>query len=88
MKLKYEFAERLIVDEYVLVPMGEAARIFSGMITTSEVGAYIMNALKTDISKGELVALLMRDFEVDEATASEDLEAFLAQLIKLNILES
>jgi hypothetical protein len=30
----------------------------------------------------------MRDFEVDEATASEDLDAFLAQLIKLNILES
>lgn len=87
MKLKYEFVERLIVDEYVLVPAGEAARTFGGMITTSEVGATIMRALKQDVSQAELLALLMEEYDVDEQTANSDLNAFVQQLRELNVLE-
>jgi hypothetical protein len=87
MKLKYEFVERLIVDEYVLVPAGEAARTFGGMITTSEVGATIMRALKQDVSQAELLALLMEEYDVDAQTANSDLNAFVQQLRELNVLE-
>lgn len=87
MKLKYEFVERLIVDEYVLVPAGEAARTFGGMITTSEVGATIMRALKQDVSQAELLALLMEEYDVDAQTANSDLDAFVQQLRELNVLE-
>jgi hypothetical protein len=87
MKLKYEFVERLIVDEYVLVPAGEAARTFGGMITTSEVGAAIMRALKQDVSQAELLALLMEEYDVDAQTANSDLNAFVQQLRELNVLE-
>ena len=87
MKLKYEFVERLIVDEYVLVPAGEAARTFGGMITTSEVGATIMQALKQDVSQAELLALLMEEYDVDAQTANSDLNAFVQQLRELNVLE-
>lgn len=87
MKLKYEFVERLIVDEYVLVPAGEAARTFGGMITTSEVGATIMRALRQDVSQAELLALLMAEYDVDEQTASSDLNEFVQQLRELNVLE-
>lgn len=87
MKLKYEFVERLIVDEYVLVPAGEAARTFGGMITTSEVGATIMRALKRDVSQTELLALLMEEYDVDAQTANSDLNAFVQQLRELNVLE-
>ena len=87
MKLKYEFVERLIVDEYVLVPAGEAARTFGGMITTSEVGATIMRALKQDVSQAELLALLMEEYDVDAQTANSDLNAFVQQLRELHVLE-
>jgi hypothetical protein len=87
MKLKYEFVERLIVDEYVLVPAGEAARTFGGMITTSEVGATIMRALRQDVPQAELLALLMEEYDVDEQTVSSDLNAFVQQLRELNVLE-
>lgn len=87
MKLKYEFVERLIVDEYVLVPAGEAARTFGGMITTSEVGATIMRALKQDVSQAELLALLMEEYDVDAQTANSDLNAFVQQLREWNVLE-
>lgn len=87
MKLKYEFIERLIVDEYVMVPAGEAARTFGGMITTSEVGAFIMRALKQDVSEADLLPMLLEAYEVDEATAKADIEKFLRQLRELDVLE-
>lgn len=87
MKLKYEFIERLIVDEYVMVPAGEAARTFGGMITTSEVGAFIMRALKQDVSEADLLPMLLEAYEVDEATAKADIEKFLQQLRELDVLE-
>ena len=86
MKLKYEFVERLIVDEYVLVPTGEAARSFAGMITTSEVGAFLIKTLKNDVTKEDLIALLMEEYEVDKETAYNDVETFLEQLNALNLL--
>ena len=86
MKLKYEFVERLIVDEYVLVPAGEAARSFGGMLTTSEVGAFLIKALKNDVTKEDLITLLMEEYEVDKETAYNDVETFLEQLDALNLL--
>lgn len=87
MKLKYEFVVRNIVDEYVLVPVGDAALSFGGMITTSEVGAFLIEGLKTDVTREELAAKLMAEYEVDADTAYADLDEFLAQLQKLNLLE-
>lgn len=87
MKLKYEFIERLIVDEHVMVPAGEAARTFGGMVTTSEVGAFIMRELKQDVSEADLLPMLLEAYEVDEATAKADIEKFLQQLRELDVLE-
>ena len=86
MKLKYEFIERLIADEYVLVPAGEAAGSFAGMIATNEVGAFLMKTLKNDVTKEDLITLLMEEYEVEKETAYNDVETFLEQLNDLNLL--
>lgn len=88
MKLKYDFVVRNIVDEYVLVPVGEAALSFGGMITTSEVGAFLIGLLKEDVTREELARRLMAEYEVDEATACGDLDEFLGRLKKLDLLEN
>lgn len=86
MKLKYDFVVRNIVDEYVLVPAGDAALAFGGMITTSEVGAFLIELLKNDVTREELASKLMEEYEVDADTAYADLDEFLGQLKKLDIL--
>lgn len=86
MKLKYDFAVREIVGEYVMVPLGEGALEFAGMISTSETGAVLVEALKQDVSREELLKRMLEEFDVDEQTANADLEEFLAQLRKLNLL--
>lgn len=87
MKLKYEFSVRTIVGEHILIPMGEGALAFSGLLTTSEVGAFLAEQLKQEISRGELLSLLLAEYEVDEATAAADLDEFLHQLDQLSLLE-
>lgn len=88
MKLKYDFVVRNIVDEYVLVPVGDAALSFGGMITTSEVGAFLIGQLKDDVTREELAERLVAEYEVDADTARADLDEFLGQLKKLELLEN
>ena len=88
MKLKHEFVVRNILDEYILVPCGDSALSFGGMISTSEVGAFLINALKNDVTREDLAQQLMQEYEVDEDTAYADLDEFLEQLNRLELLEN
>ena len=86
MKLKYDFAVREIVGEYVMVPLGAGALAFSGMIATTETGATLAEALQKEMTRQELLQLLLDEYEIDEATAAADLDEFLNQLKQLNLL--
>ena len=87
MKLKYEFVVREIMGEYVLVPSGEAAMTFGGMITTSEVGAFLIDVLKDEVTKEEMADRLMAEYDVDIDTANADIDEFLSKLDQLGIIE-
>ncbi|MGM9602961.1 MAG: PqqD family protein [Faecousia sp.] len=87
MKLKYEFAVRNIAGEYILVPMGAGALQFSGMVTTNAVGAAVCDCLKENTTPQAILENLLQEFDIDEATAKADMEAFLADLTKAGLLE-
>ncbi len=87
MKLKYEFNVRNIAGEYILVPMGAGALQFSGMVTTNAVGATICDCLKQDTTPQKILAKLLEEFDIDEATAKADMEAFLASLDQAQLLD-
>lgn len=87
MKLKYEFSVREIMDEYILVPVGESALEFSGMVTTTEVGAFLCGLLREETTRDALLAALLAEYEVDEATAGADLDEFLAAMGQADLLE-
>ena len=86
MKLKYDFAVREIVGEYVMVPLGKGALELSGMISTSETGALLVEALKQDVTREDLLQRILDEYDVDLPTANADLDEFLNQLRKLKIL--
>ena len=86
MKLKYEFAVREIVGEYVMIPLGQGALDLKGMISTSETGALLVDALRKDVTRLELLQLILDTFDIDRNTAEKDLDEFLAPLKKLNLL--
>ena len=87
MKIKYDFAIREILGEYIFVPLGEGALALSGMGTTNEVGAFICGRLKENRSYDELYADLLSEFEVDADVARKDLDEFLDKLKQMGFLQ-
>ena len=57
------------------------------MITVNEIGAFLWNLLQEDVTKEDLVAKVLDEYEVDEETAREDIQEFLDTLVSGGILE-
>lgn len=86
MKVSNQFILRTIADEHLLIPVGEAAISVKGLIALSESGALLYEKLKNGCCRADLIAALLAEYEVSEAEAAEDTEAFLNQMRQLNML--
>ena len=53
----------------------------------SDVAAFVFEQLKRPVSREDLLALVLAEFDVDKATASADLDALLAQFREMELLE-
>lgn len=73
MKLKYSFVTNEVADKIVAVAVGDDLQKFNGFIKMNDVGAYIFNMLKNDVTEDEIVAAMKKDFE--DATEEEIREA-------------
>ena len=87
MKVDKEFVLREIAGDYVIIPIGRTVLSFNGLITVNEIGAFLWNLLQEDVTKEELVAIVLDEYEVDEETAREDIQEFLDTLVSGGILE-
>ncbi|MCI7129331.1 MAG: PqqD family protein [Lachnospiraceae bacterium] len=88
MKVKKDFITRTVAGETVIVPTGEAAARFNGMITLNETGAFIWRFLQEAHTKEEVLAAMLEEFEVDEASARVDIEGFTGALMEHGMLEA
>lgn len=80
MKRSSDFLMRDVAGSLVVVPVGAAVSAFPGMITLNAVGAFIWELLETEQTVESLARALMERYEVDETTATADVEAFVAKL--------
>lgn len=86
MKINCEFILRQVADEYLLIPVGETALSVKGLIGLSESGHLLYQKLRDGCSREELVKALLAEYDVEEATAAEDVDAFLKQMCDLGIM--
>lgn len=82
MKINGKFVKREVLGDIILVPVGQTALEFSGMITVNEAGQFIWNLLEQGKSEDEIVSALTEEYEVEPETAREDYRAFLQTLIQ------
>ena len=78
---------RNIAGDIVIVPVGETALSYNGMITTTPTGAAIWQALETGGDRETLIQTLLDRFEVDYETAAADTDEFLEKLRSLKMLD-
>ena len=82
MKRIKEYIKRNIAGEIVLVPAGQTAEDFNGMITLTESGDFIWEHLEESRDFNHLVELILEEYDIDKETAAQDASAFLMQLLQ------
>lgn len=87
MKINQTFAIREVAGEYILLPVGRSALAVGGMLTTNEVGAFICEALREEVSREELIRRLCEEFDAPREVIAADLDEFLDRLRKAKILQ-
>lgn len=75
-----EFVKREIAGDIILVPVGETALKFNGMITLTETASVIWDALTRGASRAEIIDCILDEFEIDRETVESDVDGFLSKL--------
>lgn len=86
MKINGEFILREIAGDTILVPVGQTALKFNGIITLEPVGATIWKGLEAGMDFEGILATILDTFEVEREQAANDLMEFLDQLNKQGFL--
>ena len=87
MKIKKGFVMREVGGANVVVPVGEMSKAFHGMINLNETGAFLWKFFNEEHTVEEGVAALRGEYDVDEATAFEEVENFLKILVSKGFTE-
>ena len=88
MKIKAGFVKREIMGETVVVPTGEAANGFRGMIKLNGTAREIWDAVEAGKTEEEIVARFVSDYEIDRETAEKDVKAILQKMQEAGIFEA
>lgn len=81
MKIKKGFVLRNVGGENVVVPIGEMGKKFHGMINLNESGAFLWTFFTEEHSVDDAVKALVAEYEIDEETATKDVQAFVNKIV-------
>lgn len=80
MKLKSGFVLRKVADTYVVVAVGAEAKKHNVMITLNETGGLLWEKLSEGADKKSLVDAILEVYDIDEVTASADVDRFIEKV--------
>lgn len=87
MKIKGEYVLREIAGDTLLIPVGKTALSLNGMITLDVTAAEIWKGIEEQLTEDEILQRILNRFDVPMAVAKQDLEEFLQELRKADLLE-
>ena len=86
MNIKKELIKREIAGDTILVPVGKTVYDSNGLFALNELGAFIWDLLPGAESEEEICEAVLAEYDVDEATARQDIGELMSKLRKLGIL--
>ena len=87
MKINENFLLREVAGNAVVVPVGDAADRFSGMIKLNETAVFVWRELEEDTDLASVIDALCKEYDIDRATAERDVSALIGTLRKAGILD-
>ena len=88
LKAKSGFVLRKVADEYLLMPAGENLSQYKGTMRMNQVSAFIWKKLQHPVSHDDLLQAVLNEYEIDEETASADLDELLEKLWNAGVIEN
>jgi len=86
-KKRQGFVEKVIGNEVVIVPLVGAVAQMEKVFSLNELGSFICNKLNNEMTKEQILDVILQEFDVDRTTADKDLEQFLENAVKSGIIE-
>ncbi len=87
MKIKNGFLLRQVGEQNVVVAVGEESRNFNGIIRLNNTGRFLWEKLQNETSENGLVSAMLTEYDIDEATAKNDIADFLSTLKEADLLD-
>jgi len=87
MKIKEGFIKRQVGERAVVVPIGEAAKNFHGMINLNEAGGQFWEFLQEDTTEEQVLEKILEIYEVEYEQAKKSLDVFLSKMREAGVLE-
>ncbi len=87
MKIKSGFMTRTLGDKIVAVAVGQRAFEFNGMINLNASGKFIWDCLAKDTDIDEIVAKMVKEYDIDHDTAMDAATKFIDILRENDILD-
>ena len=88
MRIKEGYMLREAAGETVVVPFGEEALNFQGIISLNETGAFLWRQLEQGCEGDTLVKALLNEYEIDVDTANDDVKDFVEKVKKAGVLDA
>lgn len=86
MKIKKDFELRNIGGENTLVPVGDTANSFKGIIKINDIGSFIWNNLENVNTEEEIVSMIVSGYGLEAIEARKDVSDFLTYLKNVQII--
>lgn len=86
MKIKDGFIVRSVAGSNIVVPTGSARVDFNGIMTLNDSGMFLWSILEKGAEKADLLKAMLSEYDIDEATASADIDRFLSKLEEAGIV--
>ena len=87
MKIKSGFVVREIAGESVVIALGEASKIFNGIIKLNGTGRIIWDSIAEGKERDAIIEAILTEYEIDKNTVETDVDNFIAKLKGANIIE-
>lgn len=87
MKLNPEFVIQQVGDSIVLVPVGEAAGKFHGIVQMNKTAAFIVNCMKEETSEEKIIVAMGEKYEGTCGEFAESVRETLEKLRECGALE-
>lgn len=86
MEIKKNVIVRTVAGEHMLVPVGDTVFQYNGIFMLTDSGRLLWDKIREGAESEDLVKALIQEYEIDEATASQDVSEFLEKLRSYEII--